>query len=50
MVLNIGGMFFMNYVILKLSDKEKGIPFGDDEKLLERANGSWRLTPNKLSD
>ena len=50
MVLNIGGMFFMNYVILKLSDKEKGIPFGDDEKLLERANGSWRLTPNKLGD
>ncbi|WP_438798703.1 hypothetical protein [Staphylococcus pseudintermedius] len=38
----------MNYVILKLSDEEIRIPFGDDEKLLERANGSWRLTPAKL--
>lgn len=37
-----------NWVILKLSDKEIGIPFSDDEKLLERANGNWRLTPSKL--
>lgn len=38
----------IEYVILKLSDKEVGIPFSDDEKLLERANGEWRLTPAKL--
>ncbi|MBF7026033.1 hypothetical protein [Staphylococcus kloosii] len=37
-----------DYIILKLSDKEIGIPFSDDEKLLERANGNWRLTPAKL--
>lgn len=37
-----------DYLILKLSDKEIGIPFSDDEKLLERANGNWKLTPLKL--
>ena len=39
-----------NYIILKLSGKEIGIPFGNDKKLLEIANSQWRLTPAKLGN
>lgn len=35
-------------LILKLSDKEKEIPFNDEEKLKSRANGKWRITPQKI--
>lgn len=38
-----------NYLILKLSDKEKSIPFSDSKLLAERANGAWRFTPARLN-
>ena len=41
---------FMSKLILKLSDKERSIPFSNDKKLTERANGSWRITPQKVAD
>lgn len=40
----------MDYLILKLSDKDKKVPFNSEKKLIERANGSWRITPAKLGD
>lgn len=39
-----------NYLILKLSDKDTSIPFGDSKALTEKANGSWRFTPARLKD
>ena len=30
-------------LILKLSDSDRTIPFGDKKGLLERANGAWRI-------
>lgn len=40
----------MDYLILKLSDKDNKVPFNNEKKLISRANGSWRITPTKLGD
>jgi len=39
-----------DYLILKLSDKEKRIPFNNEKELINRANGSWRITPQKVKN
>jgi hypothetical protein len=36
-------------LILKLSDKDRTIPFGNDEELVDRANGSWRISLSKIN-
>ncbi|WP_420496631.1 hypothetical protein QA540_10960 (plasmid) [Macrococcus psychrotolerans] len=38
----------MKYLILKLSDKEQGIPFNDRAELKKRAEGDWKLTLKTL--
>lgn len=35
-------------LILKLSDSDRTIPFGDKEGLLERANGAWRISLSRI--
>lgn len=35
-------------LILKLSDTDRTIPFGDKKGLLERANGAWRISLNRI--
>jgi len=40
----------MDYLVLKLSDKDKKVPFNNEKKLIDKANGSWRITPAKLGD
>ncbi|TPR14992.1 hypothetical protein DY052_06080 [Apilactobacillus timberlakei] len=37
------------YLLLKLSDKEHNIPFGNSDDLIKRANGSWKLNPSTVS-
>lgn len=40
----------MKYLILKLSDREQGIPFNDPEELRKRAEGAWKLTLKTLGE
>ena len=35
-------------LILKLSDSDRTIPFGDKKGLLERANGAWRISLGRI--
>lgn len=42
----------MKYLIIKLTDKRNGkfdpVPFGNENKLKDRASGSWRISLNTL--
>lgn len=38
----------MEYIILKLSDKDKNIIFSDVKDLITRANGEWRINPQRI--
>lgn len=40
----------MKYLILKLSEADRGIPFGNSDELIKRANGSWRISLKKVED
>ena len=35
-------------LILKLSDTDRTIPFGNTEGLIERANGAWRISLGRI--
>lgn len=36
------------YLILKLSDKDRTISFGNSEELVKRANGAWKISLKKI--
>lgn len=38
----------MKYLILKLSESDREIPFGNSDELVKRANGSWRISLKKI--
>jgi len=39
-----------NYLILKFSDRDNDIPFGNEAAMTEKANGAWRITVPKVGD